>query len=96
MFPIWIKVQDRLETSKQNYEKKLTKKENIEKKEEINSTDEGQKRYRKEFFNDLDPGEKIIILYSDKTEVEKEVEVTRDMSTWGKFRQKIKLWWANM
>jgi hypothetical protein len=96
LFPMWTGVQDRLFRSKEIYEKKLLKKEKVESKQEILGSDEGQKRYRKEFFNELDEGEKLIILYSNlEEEKEKEVEEVRQLSFFSKLRQNIKVWWAN-
>jgi hypothetical protein len=78
---MWEGVQERLSSSKQIYEKKLLKKQNLENKAEIISTEEGQKRYQKDFFNKLDDGEKIIILYSDEKKIEeKEVEEIRNLT----------------
>ncbi len=93
---MWIGVQDRLENSKQIYQKKLAKKETVEIKEEVMSSDAGKKRYEKEFFNTLDEGEKLIVLYSGNIEDKKEVEEIRSLSFFGKWKQKIKLWWANV
>jgi hypothetical protein len=96
LFPMWEGVQERLSSSKQIYEKKLLKKQNLENKAEIISTEEGQKRYQKDFFNKLDDGEKIIILYSDEKKIEeKEVEEIRNLTRLEKTKQQIKLWWAN-
>jgi hypothetical protein len=90
LFPMWVGVQDRLLNSKQIYERKLAKKENIENKEE------GKKRYEKEFLNKLDEGEKLIVLYSGKIEEEKEIEENRKLSLFGNWKLQIKLWWANL
>ena len=97
LFPMWIGVQNRLADAKQIYEKKINKKQNIDDQNEIISTEEGKKRYEKEFFNKLDYGEKMIILYSDPSqEKPKSDEELRTLSRWEKIKQQVKLWWANL
>jgi hypothetical protein len=95
IFPMWLRVQERLGNAKTIYENKLENKIKVDRKTEIINTDQGQKRYRKEFFNEVDEGEQIIILYGEKEEKEKQEEIYREMNLMQKWKQKTKVWWAN-
>jgi hypothetical protein len=71
------------------------KKQNLENKAEIISTEEGQKRYQKDFFNKLDEGEHLIILYKTTEEEHTLNQEERKMYWWEEVEQSFLVWWRN-
>jgi hypothetical protein len=62
---------------------------------EDEKTDLAKERYQKEFFNKLDPGEELIILYDqEKPEVKKEEKEIK-MYWWEVLKQNFLVWWKN-
>ena len=96
LVPIWAVSKEKSEESKKLYEKKiLLNQENLE-KQENQKTSLGKERYQKDFFNKLDEGEHLIILYGkDDEEGEKNVYEERKMFWWEEVKQNFLVWWRN-
>ena len=96
IFPIWISMGGRMGNAVTDLQ--MIKDKN-QKKEELNNnlkTDEGKKRYEKEFFNKLDEGEKLIILYGSVASETRVEENFRQMSWYETKKQDFLIWLYNL
>ncbi len=94
--PFALDMGKRVEINKKVYENNLIKNENQANKNREAETEESKIRYQKEFFNELDPSEYLIILHSEKSEQTSFDEVLVQMSLFSKYMQNISLWWKNL
>jgi hypothetical protein len=81
-----------------DYNKKIYLAEQKNQYKENEKTDLGKERYQKDFFNKLDDGENLIILYDQKQENEDIAsdEEERKMFWWEIMYQNYKVWWKNL
>ena len=95
LLPVWLSVKDKSETAEIDYQKKLEMTQQKEQSTADNQTDKGKERYEKEFFNKLDEGENLIVLYGDpKVKIANEQE--RKMFWWEVQKQNFYVWWRNL
>jgi hypothetical protein len=101
LFPIWEgHYEKNLEIKKEYFEKEIQLK-SLKERKENDSTDLGKERYEKEFFNKLEPGEEMIVLYegeADKTAKTENLateEKPRHMFFWEKWYIDFLVWWKN-
>lgn len=96
LFPAWYATKEAsieavLELDKRN--KDFLKREEALKNQETNL---GQERYQKDFFNKLEEGEELIILYSETDIEERQTEFERKMFWWEEWKQNLVVWWRNL
>jgi hypothetical protein len=106
LFPIWSGHYEKNIAIKEEYGEKEIAVRALQEKKENNETDLGKARYEKEFFNKLDEGEEMIVLYEGevgKTGQEKNgqnaavsEEKERHMFFWEKWHQATLVWWKNL
>lgn len=95
LFPIWLRAKDSLQAKQQDFDKKQEEVKEKFLNLEDEKTDLAKERYQKEFFNKLDPGEELIILYDqEKPEVKKEEKEIK-MYWWEVLKQNFLVWWKN-
>jgi hypothetical protein len=105
LYPIWSgHYQKNLEIKQEYVEKeKLVK--DMKERRENNETDLGKERYEKEFYNKLDEGEEMIVLYEGEAgktggdvngEVKKVEEKARHMFFWERWYLDTLVWWKNL
>lgn len=95
LIPIWLNAKEKAVQAEIDFEKKI-KLSNEKKENSINNeTDMGKERYQKEFFNKLDEGEKLIILYDENQDKKNIPEVERKMFWWQSWKQDFWVWWRN-
>lgn len=94
LLPTWLSIRDKADEAKIDYEKKVEEVENKKQAEKNKDGDMGRERYQKEFFNKLDEGENMIVLYGDE---EKRIynEQERKMFWWTEQKQNFLVWWRN-
>ncbi len=95
LLPIWLSTKDKGEEARLDYERKLQAVEDKKQLEENKETDLGKERYQKEFFNKLDDGENMIVLYGDEQKKEDD-EQMRKMFWWQEQKQNFLVWWRNL
>jgi hypothetical protein len=105
LYPIWSgHYQKNLEVKEEYVEKEQLVKDMKERREN-NETDLGKERYEKEFYNKLDEGEEMIVLYegeAGKTGGEsldlesKPEEKARHMFFWERWYLDTLVWWKNL
>jgi hypothetical protein len=95
LFPTWFNLKEKAEKAERDLERKQAASEDIKEGEMDKKTELGQERYKKEFFNKLDEGENLIILYGSKEE-EKRKEEERKMFWWQEKKQDFLVWWRNL
>ena len=95
LLPIWITAKDKAELANEDYQKKVQL--SAEKEESIKNKDSqmGKARYQKDFFNKLEDGENLIILYGEEKE-DLKVEEVRKMFWWQEWKQDFIVWWKNL
>lgn len=98
LFPIWANTYEKNLEVKDDFAKKEADVKLYIEKNENNSTDLGKERYKKEFFNKLDEGEEMIVLFDgEKTEKEEVItEKQRHMFFWEKWYQDFLVWKRNL
>lgn len=98
LLPIWLTARYKADEARQDYEKKMDimqdRKEDLENRE----SDLGKKRYEKDFFNKLDDGENLIVLYQDEKgeKQDPQLEEPRKMFWWQEWEQDFLVWWRNL
>lgn len=98
LLPIWLSTKYKSEQAMVDYNKKIYLAEQKNQYKENEKTDLGKERYQKDFFNKLDDGENLIILYDQKQENEDIAsdEEERKMFWWEIMYQNYKVWWKNL
>lgn len=94
IIPVWLAMSERVGKVQDDLQKVIDKN---KKKGQINNdlkTDEGKDRYEKEFFNKLEDGEKLIILYGEVGSTTKPEENLRKM-TWYETKKQDFLFWVH-
>lgn len=96
LLPIWFASINKSEEAQALYEKK----QNLatEQQEELknNQTSLGRIRYQKDFFNKLDDGERLIVLYSEEDRKNNFMGEDRKMFWWERVEQDFLVWWRNL
>lgn len=93
---IWISTKEKSQEAQKLYEKKILLNQQAEEKQENQTTELGKDRYQKDFFNKLDEGEHLIILYSEqKKEEQANLTEIRKMLWWDEMKQSFLVWWRN-
>ncbi len=77
-----------------DYEKKVVLMKQKDKELQDKQTDMGKYRYQKDFFNKLDEGENLIVLYEDGEQLSGEDNM-RNMFWWEEAKQNFLVWWRN-
>ncbi len=95
LIPIWLTAKTKAEQAEVDYEKKVILTKQREKELLDKQTDMGKYRYQKDFFNKLDEGENLIILYSEDQKATGDDEL-RKMFWWQEFKQNFLVWWRNL
>lgn len=95
LLPIWLSARDKSEQARQDYEKKVQLADENKEQQENKQTSLGKERYQKDFFNKLDEGEHLIILYNTKKEEHILNQEERKMYWWEEVKQKLLVWWRN-
>lgn len=95
LLPTWLTVKTKAEDTQADYDKKIFLVHQKELAEQNKETDLGKKRYQKEFFNKLDEGENMIVLYGHEEEKSPE-ELKRKMFWWEEWQQSFDVWWKNL
>lgn len=99
LFFIWYNSYQKNIEIKDEYQKKEIAVKLQEEKQANNKTDLGQERYKKEFFNKLDDGEEMIVLYDGENKVNKEnydEEKERHLFFWEKWYLNFSVWRKNL
>lgn len=96
LLPIWLTAKDKAIQAEIEYQKKMELAEKKSVELESKKTDLGKERYQKDFFNKLDEGEQLIILYSNQKEKELFREEERRMFWWEQVQQDFLVWWRNL
>ena len=96
IIPVWMTMNDRVGKAQEDLQKVKDKN---GRKQELNDnlkTDEGKRRYEKEFFNELDENEKLIILYSQQASNTSVEENLRKMTWYETKKQDFLVWVHNL
>jgi hypothetical protein len=97
LLPIWLTVKDGATQAEQDYDKKVAMAKMRSEDLQDQQTELGKERYQKDFFNKLDEGENLIVLYQDKKEqTETLLEEPRKMFWWQEVKQSFDVWWKNL
>lgn len=96
LLPIWLTTKDKAEDAQNEYEKKMIFAEEKRVELESKKTSLGKERYQKDFFNKLDDGEHLIVLYSNEQKKELFKEEERRMFWWEEVEQDFLVWWRNL
>lgn len=96
LLPIWLTTKVKATDARIDYEKKVALILEKEDEFESNQTQLGKERYQKFFFNKLDDGEHMIVLYTEVASVEKLNKAERKMFWWEQVEQNIIVWWRNL
>lgn len=105
LYPIWSGHYQKNLEIKQEYVEKEQLVKDMKERRENNETDLGKERYEKEFYNKLDEGEEMIVLYegeAGKTGEEnlgvesKPEEKARHMFFWERWYLDTLVWWKNL
>jgi predicted membrane protein len=93
---IWVATKEKSKEAQRLYEKKILSNQQAQEKQENQTTTLGKERYQKDFFNKLDDGEHLIILYSEQKKEEQEnFNEIRKMFWWDEMKQNFLVWWRN-
>ena len=95
LLPIWLRTKDSLVVKEQELYKKEEEVKRLKISLEEKTSDLGKERYQKEFFNKLEEGEELIILYENEKPVEKAEEKELKLFWWDEMKQKFLVWWKN-
>jgi hypothetical protein len=94
---VWLSTSYKAEDAVKEYNKKVSLSEQKQIDIENEHSDLGRERYQKDFFNKLDDGENLIILYgAAKEENLQKDEEERKMFWWEEMYQNYKVWWKNL
>ena len=96
LLPIWSSTKYKAEKASVFYAKKQQEIEAINEDLENKKTNLGQERYQKDFFNKLEAGEHLIILYKEKNEERIVNQEERRMFWWEEVKQNFLVWWRNL
>lgn len=105
LYPIWSGHYQKNLEIKQEYIEKEQLVKDMKERRENNETDLGKERYEKEFYNKLDEGEEMIVLYEgeagktggDKNgPVKKTEEKARHLFFWERWYLDTLVWWKNL
>ncbi len=96
LLPIWSGAKEKAELARKQYETKKYEAEQMSEDMENKQTNLGKERYQKDFFNKLDEGEHLIILYKEKEEERGVNEEERKMFWWEEVKQNFLVWWRNL
>jgi hypothetical protein len=101
LYDIWSgHYEKNLEIKKEYFEKEQLVKD-LQEKKENSETDLGKDRYEKEFYNKLDEGEEMIVLYNGEAgktggeSVPVVAEKPRHMFFWERWYLDTLVWWKN-
>jgi hypothetical protein len=90
-----LSVKEKSEQAKIDYDKKVVLAEQAQEEQENKQTSLGKERYQKDFFNKLDEGEHLIILYKTTEEEHTLNQEERKMYWWEEVEQSFLVWWRN-
>jgi hypothetical protein len=97
LLPIWLTTRQKADEARVDYENKLLQIEKSKMDAGYKETDLGKERYQKDFFNKLDEGEELIVLYGgEKKEMQNKDLEERKMFWWQEWKQDIIVWWKNL
>lgn len=96
LLPIWLSSMDKANEARIDYEKKQEYALQKQEAEIDKQTNLGKERYQKDFFNKLDEGEHLIILYHEEKDKQEVVEEERKMFWWEEMHQNFLVWWKNL
>lgn len=96
LLPIWFAAINKSQEAQALYEKKQVLATEQAEEIENNQTSLGKVRYQKDFFNKLEEGERLIILYDDDERRSDSMNEDRKMFWWEKAKQDFLVWWRNL
>lgn len=96
LLPVWLTIKDKAQVAEMDYNKKIAYADQKKLDQATSQTDMGKERYQKDFFNKLDSGENLIILYGDETSTLPQEEDKRKMFWWEVQEQNFVVWWKNL
>ena len=96
LLPIWLATMNKTSEAKALYEKKQVLANEELQESQNNQTSLGKLRYQKDFFNKLDEGERMIVLYKDNDANVESMNEDRQMFWWEKVEQDFLVWWRNL
>lgn len=95
LVPIWLTTKEKATEAEVDYEKRVALAERRQEERIGSETEKGKERYQKDFFNKLDEGEQLIVLYKEEQKVKSESEEIRRMFWWEEKKQDFLVWWRN-
>ncbi len=96
LLPIWFATMNKSDEAKILFEKKQTIANEELQESENSQTNLGKIRYQKDFFNKLDEGENLIVLYNNNETKNESMNEDRRMFWWEEAEQNFLVWWRNL